>query len=262
MTWDPASLPRGRGSIELQIDGPVATLTLHNPAARNAMSVGMMADLVSSVEALRGSPPVAVLLTGAGDAGFCAGGDLREVRAHLMDEAAAVGMPVVMGDALDALASLPSVVVAAVEGAALGGGAELTTVADWVVAGESATIGFVHAALGVSPGWGGGGRLLRRIGRSRATEVLLTARRYQGDAALKVGLVDAVVADGQAVQAARDWLGTITRFPAASIRGILEIIRSADHGAEALTLAERRAFERLWAGPDHMAALQGVDAGQ
>jgi ethylmalonyl-CoA/methylmalonyl-CoA decarboxylase len=179
-----------------------------------------------------------------------------------MDEAAAVGMPVVMGDALDALASLPSVVVAAVEGAALGGGAELTTVADWVVAGESATIGFVHAALGVSPGWGGGGRLLRRIGRSRATEVLLTARRYQGDAALKVGLVDAVVADGQAVQAARDWLGTITRFPAASIRGILEIIRSADHGAEALTLAERRAFERLWAGPDHMAALQGVDAGQ
>jgi ethylmalonyl-CoA/methylmalonyl-CoA decarboxylase len=262
MIWDPANLPRGRGRIVLEMDGPVATLTLHNEAARNAMSVGMMADLLGAVETLRDAPPVAVLLTGAGDAGFCAGGDLREVRAHLMDEAAAIGMPAVMGEALDALASLPVVVVAAVEGAALGGGAELTTVADWVVAGESAEIGFVHAALGVSPGWGGGGRLLRRIGRSRATEVLLTARRYQGEAALRVGLVDAVVPDGQAVQAARDWLAKITRNPAESIRGMIEIIRSADRGPEALALAEREVFERLWASPGHFAALQSLDAGK
>ncbi len=246
----------------LEMNGPVATLTLHNPDARNAMSVGMMADLLGAVEVLRDAPPVAVLLAGAGDAGFCAGGDLREVRAHLMDEAAATGMPAVMGEALDTLASLPTVVVAAVEGAALGGGAELTTVADWVVAGESARIGFVHAALGVSPGWGGGGRLLRRIGRSRATEVMLTARRYQGAAALEVGLVDVVVADGHAVQAAQDWLAKITRFPADSIRGLLEIIRSADNGREALALKEREVFERLWASPNHMAALQSVDAGQ
>ena len=262
MTWDPASLPRGRGSIVLELDGPVALLTLHNPDARNAMSVGMMADLISAVETLRNAPPVAILLAGAGGAGFCAGGDLREVRAHLMDEAAAVGMPSVMGEALDALASLPSVVVAAVEGAALGGGAELTTVADWVVAGESARIGFVHAALGVSPGWGGGGRLIRRVGRRRATEVLLMARRYHGAAALEMGLIDAVVPDGQAVQAAHDWLGRITRFSPETIRGILEIIRSSDRGPDALALAEREVFERLWAGPEHLAALQGVDAGQ
>ena len=262
MSWDPASFPRGRGSIVLEMEGPVATLTLDNPAARNAMSVGMMADLVEAVQQLVDAPPVAVLLAGAGDAGFCAGGDLREVRTHLMDEAAAKGMPEVMGRTLDALAGLPSVVVAAVEGAALGGGAELTTVADWVICGESARIGFVHAALGVSPGWGGGGRLIRRIGRSRATEVLLTARRYPGAEALKVGLVDAVVPDGQAVQAAQDWLGRVTRFPAASIRGMVEILRSADRGSEALTLAEREVFERLWGGPDHLAALQSVDAGQ
>jgi len=222
----------------------------------------MMADLVDAVEKLQNAPPVAVLLAGGGDAGFCAGGDLRDVRAHLMDEVTAKGMPVVMGDALDALATLPSVVVAAVEGAALGGGAELTTVADWIICGESARIGFVHASLGVSPGWGGGGRLLRRIGRRRATVVLLTARRYRGAEARDVGLVDEVVADGQAVQAAQDWLARITRFPAESIRGLLEIIRSADGNPQALSKAERAVFERLWAGPDHLAALNGVDAGQ
>ena len=62
MNWDPASLPRGRGRMVLEMNGPVATLTLHNPDARNAMSVGMMADLLGAVEVLRDAPPVAVLL--------------------------------------------------------------------------------------------------------------------------------------------------------------------------------------------------------
>ena len=155
MSWDPSRFPRGRGAVRLDVSGRVATIVLDNPTARNAMSVGMMADMISIVAELESSDVLAVLIHGAGEAGFCAGGALRDVRAHLLNPESAKGMPEVMGDVLDRLSRLHAVVVAAVEGAALGGGAELITAADWVVSSRRSTIGFVHARLGVTPGWGG-----------------------------------------------------------------------------------------------------------
>ena len=122
------------------------------------------------------------------------GGDLKDVRSHLMNPSAAAGMPAVMGGALDRLASLNAVIVAAVEGAALGGGAELLTAADWVIAADDAQIGFVHAALGVSPGWGGGHRLVRKVGHRAALPVLVGARKMTAAQSAVLGLVDEVAA--------------------------------------------------------------------
>jgi len=241
-------------------DSVVSELVIDNPEARNAMSLGMMADLMDAVERVQSTPPVALLIRGAGSEAFCAGGDLKEVRAHLMDRAAAEGMPIAMGDALDAIAALPSVVVAAVEGAALGGGAELTTVADWVVVSESAQIGFVHAALGVSPGWGGARRLIQRVGAVRATEILLQAPRLSAARCLELGLAQSIAPQCEAVAMARAWMDRITRWPHASIRGLLEILRAARTGGDVKRI-ETRVFSELWAGVDHRAALASVKAG-
>lgn len=255
--WDPALFPRSRGAIELTREGALARLVLDNPSARNAMSVGMMADFLAGVESLEAAPPSVLIVHGQTAGGFCAGGDLRDVRAHLMNEATATAMPQVMGDAMHALASLPSVIVAAVEGHALGGGAELSQVADVVIAGESARIGFVHARLGVSPGWGGASCLVHRVGRARALQVMATARRYTATEARAVGLVDEVVAEGQAIAAAEALAAHILELPAEAVRGILRIVRSGEPKH-----AEREVFAQLWSGDGHQAVMRTLGAGK
>jgi enoyl-CoA hydratase/carnithine racemase len=257
MTWDPSSLPRGRGRIALVRQGKIAILRLANEAARNAMSVGMMADFLLAVNALKDNPPLALILHGEGPHGFCAGGDLRDVRQHLLNPETAEGMPVVMGRAMDDLAALPAVVISAVEGNALGGGAELSQVADWVVMAESARIGFVHVGLGVTPGWGGARRLMHRVGRARALNIMLSSQRYCGADALSMGLANEVVLDGSAVERAHGFAVRISEASEAAVRGVLSIIRSDDPAG-----AEAAAFAQLWAGPDHAAALGKVGAGR
>jgi len=258
VTWDPAALPRGEGQIRLQVAGAVAEVVLDNPRARNAMSLGMMVDLVAAVKRLESEEVAVVLIRGEGTSAFCAGGDLRSVAAHLMEKEHAAGMCAVMGDALDRLSSLPAVIVAAVEGAALGGGAEILSACDVVVAATSARIGFIHASLGVSPGWGGGGRLVRRIGAARALRVLTEARRLDVDEAREMGLVDRVVLDGLAEAGAKTVCTEICSQPTAAIRGAVQLVRAWRDDPASASGVEKEVFGRLWGSEDHVAALARV----
>ena len=238
MSWHPRDLPRGRGYVNLAYHGPWATVTLASPETRNAMSPGMMADLEAAVTALERWDGVAVILTGAGERAFCSGGDLNAVEESLTAPGAGEGMSAFMGATLDRLASLPTVVIAAVEGAALGGGAELLTAVDLVVAGRGATIGFVQAALGVSPGWGGGHRLVTRVGARRALALLAFARRLSASEALAAGLVDRVVEDGRALAEAEGLAGDLAALPPVGDPTV-----------------ERAVFSALWGGEAHLKAL-------
>ena len=121
-------------------------------------------------------------------------------------------------------------------------------------------IGFVHAALGVSPGWGGARRLIDRIGSASASELLLHARRLDAAAAKEFGLVQAIAPSGEAVSVAKAWIGRVTRKPEASIRGLLEILRTARAGGD-VKACEQRVFSQLWAADDHRSALNAVKAG-
>ena len=165
-----------------------------------------------------------------------------------------------MGTATARLAAGPFVIVAAVEGAALGGGAELSQLADWVVMSKSARIGFVHARLGVSPGWGGAKLLARRVGRSAATTILLRAEVHPLDGALALGLADDSAADGDALNAAESWLKPILASPPEAIRGALRILRKGSPAVD--SDAERAVFRSLWGGAAHKAALIRTGAGQ
>lgn len=249
MSWHPSRYGRGRGAVRWRLEGAVAEVVLDNPGARNALSPGMMADLEQAVLALEAYSGVGVVLRGEGSAAFCAGGDLEAVRAHLLEPGAGAGMAGFMGPLLDRLAALPLVVVAAVEGAALGGGAELLTCADHVVLGRGARVGFVQGALGVSPGWGGGRRLIARAGRHAALELLAGAPVLDAQRAATLGLAHQVVDDGQALAAAHAWLAPMLALPPQAVRGAVRVVK-ADTASE-----EQAIFAELWGAEAHRSAL-------
>ncbi len=244
-----AAMPEGPGRVRLEVDGAVATLRLDHPGARNALSPAMMVALADAVVSLAAAPPRAVIVGGVGSA-FCAGGDLGAVQAHLLAPGSAAEMQAFMAATCDALLALPSLVIAAVEGAALGGGAELLTACDLVYSAPSAKVGFVQAAMGVSPGFGGAARLVRRVGGRRAVDLLTRAAPMSAAEALRVGVVDEVCED--AWGAARARAGECASLPPAAAAAVKPLVARLLRGD---SHAESEAFVALWGGPEHVAAL-------
>ncbi len=244
------------GSVHLEIDGALATLTLNRPEAANALSPEMVEHLADHIAVLEGSACAGLVLTGAGGL-FCAGSDLGAVRAGVEQPDGALALCDQMTVLTARMAALPMLRVAAVEGAALGGGMELLLVAHRVVASASSTLGFVQTALGLTPGWGGCGRLVDWVGVRRATLLLAEARRMSAEGARQAGLVDAVVAPGTALAEAQEWL---TRLPAWSSPAVLrQTVALCGRGGRE---GARDAFAAVWGGPLHRAALARVPQGR
>lgn len=240
-------------------DGATAVLRFDHPAARNALSPVMMVALADHVDALERADGVRAVVLGGATPHFCAGGDLAAVQEHLLAPGAAADLQAFMADTCARLARLPARVIAAVEGAALGGGAELLTACDRVYAAPEARVGFVQAAMGVSPGFGGGVRLVQRVGARTALDVLTRARPLDAEAARAAGLVDVVVADPWAEALAH--AASLAALPDAAFRAVKPMVAAIDAalargdraGAEAV---EAGVFERLWGGPEHVAAIE------
>jgi enoyl-CoA hydratase len=231
----------------LEIWDRVAELVIDNAARRNAISPGMMADLEQALERLETWDGAALVVRGAGTKAFCSGGDLEAVERHLLEHGDAMAR--FMTDLLDRMRRLRCVAIAAVEGVALGGGAEILTAVDLVIAAESASIGFVHATLAVSPGWGGGGRLVAKVGPSNAMRLLAFAERHDAAAAKRLGIVDEVVPEGAAVGEAERCRARLASLPSDALRAAIEIARGTTIDRE------RELFVSLWGGPLHRAAL-------
>jgi enoyl-CoA hydratase/carnithine racemase len=172
---------------ERRADG-VAVVRLDHPKV-NALSSELLRQLEAAARALTDDPPGAVVVTG-GDRLFAAGADISELGGP--EEARTVGGGFLR--ALDAVASIPRCVIAAVSGFALGGGCELALACDLRIASERAKFGQPEILLGVIPGGGGTQRLARLVGPSLAKELILTGRQVGADEALRIGLVNEVVA--------------------------------------------------------------------
>ena len=172
---------------ERRADG-VAVVRLDHPKV-NALSSELLRQLEAEASALTDDPPGAVVVTG-GDRLFAAGADISEFGGR--DEARTVGGA--FHRALDAVAAIPRVVIAAVSGFALGGGCELALACDLRIASERAKFGQPEILLGIIPGGGGTQRLARLVGPSRAKDLILTGRQVGAAEALRIGLVDEVVA--------------------------------------------------------------------
>jgi enoyl-CoA hydratase/carnithine racemase len=243
-----ATVPAGPGVVHVE-PGDVAWIRFDHAATRNALAPHMMVALADAAEAVRGARVVIL----AGEHGtFCSGGNLGAVREHLAVPGAGATFGAFMQAAVDSLANLDAIVIAAVEGAALGGGAELVAAADVVVAAPTARIGFVHAKLGVSPGFGGGGRLVGRVGPRSALQVLAFGRTLAAEDARAIGLVDEVHADPRA--RARALAAELLAVPEAAVRGAKRLVRAAAPPPGRDT--ELAVFTALWGGPDHQRARE------
>jgi enoyl-CoA hydratase len=172
--------------VERNDDG-VAVVTLANGKV-NALSGAMVRSLHEVADALTSDPPAAVVVTG-GERIFAAGADISEFGGP--DEAAVITAAI--HGALDALAAIPRMVIAAVAGYALGGGCELALACDYRIAGERAVFGQPEILLGVIPGGGGTQRLARLVGPSRAKELCITGRQVSAEEAVRIGLADELV---------------------------------------------------------------------
>jgi enoyl-CoA hydratase len=183
--------------VERSDDGYVVTVTLNRPDQMNAMNTGMGEDLLACFEGFQRDRDVrAVILTGAGERAFCAGGDLKE--RNEMTDATWRAQHVIFEQAAFRVLRCPVPVIAAVEGFALAGGCELAILSDFIVASESAVFGVPETTLGIFPGIGGTQILPRLLGAPLAKELIFTGRRMKADEAKAAGLVNHLVPKGQA----------------------------------------------------------------
>lgn len=177
-------------------DGGVAVLRIDRPKM-NALSMAVLDELAAAIGALGNDLPGAVVLWG-GPRIFAAGADVSE----FTDPGAAPGVADRFRAVGDALASLPRIVIAAVNGYALGGGCELALACDLRVIADNATMGQPEVLLGIIPGGGGTQRLARLLGPARAKDLIVTGRHVRADEALAIGLADRVVAHDRVLEEA------------------------------------------------------------
>ena len=214
------------------VDG-IATITLNRPEKLNALTPALCDELIALLRAASADATVrAIVVTGAGRA-FCAGADLTILGTD-GDALVRAGREIAL-----LIRAAPKPVIAAVNGAAAGGGANLALACDYKVAADSATIGEVFAKLGLGPDWGGSFFLPRLAGTARALELLWSARMVPAAEAYTLGLFDRVVPADRLETEVRTLAQVWATFPALSLRRAKEAIyRSLD-----ATLPEMLDFE-------------------
>ncbi|MGO9803882.1 MAG: 3-hydroxyacyl-CoA dehydrogenase NAD-binding domain-containing protein [Steroidobacteraceae bacterium] len=191
-------------SLEKDADG-IAWLTLDKPGtSANVLSSSVLTELGGLITALQKDLPRAVVVISAKKSGFIAGADIREFTG-ITDADSGYGLIHGGQEVMNRLAALPCPSVAAIHGFALGGGLELALACRYRVAvgDERLSLGLPEVQLGIHPGFGGTVRSVQLIGVRPAMELMLTGRPVRADKALRLGLVDALVTEGQLREAAR-----------------------------------------------------------
>jgi enoyl-CoA hydratase len=184
--------------VRLHISGPLATLTLDNPAKLNCFTVEMLAQLASHLEVVEARPEVrSLIVVGEGDRAFCSGADINAWGG--LSPAEFARNWVRGGHRLfDRLARLSKPTIAALNGHAFGGGLELASACDIRLIAPSATVALPEAGVGVVPGWSGSQRLARLMPEGMLKEMALFGRRIGAERLLACGFVAEVAEDARA----------------------------------------------------------------
>ncbi len=236
----------------------VVLVTLNRPAAANAFNTLMAKEVALAFDELAapGRPERCVVLTGAGERAFCAGADLKE-RDGMSDEAWAAQHEVfeAMGRAI---LKAPMPVIAAVNGAAFGGGCEIALLCDFIYAAEHARFALPETSLGIMPGLGATQTLARAANGRRAKEAILTGAPFTAADALEWGVANRVLPAGALIEAALQTAGRIAANAPLAVRAVKAAI---DGGAglpmdRAMEL-ELEHYNRLFGTQDR---LEGVRA--
>ncbi len=242
------------GEVVAEVRDRVLYVLINRPEKRNALSRAQLARIGDAFRSYADNPDlVAGVITGAGDKCFAAGGDLRELD-QLRSEADGRAMALGAREALDGLRAFPVPVVAALNGDALGGGAELAVSCDFRIAAPHARIGFIQGKLSISTAWGGGIDLMRVVGYQKGLRLLSTAQVLSASQALSLGLLDGVSDSLDTLDATVEtFLQPMRALVPQSQRAFKAVARACvdRSAAEAVEVAN---FARCWAHPDHWAA--------
>jgi enoyl-CoA hydratase len=195
-------------NVILEKEGNLAIVTINRPKALNALNSGTLKDLDAVLDDLENDQNIyCVILTGSGEKAFVAGADISEMKDLTEDEGREFGL---LGNGVfRRLEKLDKPVIAAISGFALGGGCELAMACDIRIASEKARFAQPEVGLGITPGFGGTQRLPRLVGEGKAKELIYTCATVKADEALKIGLVNKVVALESLMEEAKNMAKTI-----------------------------------------------------
>lgn len=245
--------------LRVDVARGVATVVIDRPQARNALALRTMAELEESFDEVERRKARVLVLRGAGDKAFCAGGDLKELE-HMRAADEAAGMATRMRATLDRITAMRVPVIAGLNGDAFGGGAELALACDFRIAAAHARIGFTQVTLGLMPAWGASERLATLVGRGQALHMLLTGRVFTAAEAHAVGLVEEVVAsaefDARLRRVARD-IAAASPVAVAGMKRSVDAVRPHRHPE--LAEAAITTFTRTWVAPAHWRAVERMD---
>lgn len=227
--------------VSCEVQDRVAVLTIDRPKALNALNPEVLNDLKAAFEGIDQSEVRCVILTGAGDKSFVAGADIASMSTMTKAEGEAFGKQ--GNDVFLMVENFPLPVIAAVNGFALGGGNELAMSCDIRLASENALFGQPEVGLGITPGFGGTQRLARVVGVGMAKQLVYSATNIKADEALRIGLVNAVYAPDQLMDAARKLAGKIASNAPIAVRNCK---RAINEGIELPITEAVQVEERLF----------------
>jgi enoyl-CoA hydratase len=233
----------------------VGYITLNRPQQLNALNTQVQNDVVAALQSFDKDPDVrAIILTGSGKKAFAAGADVKEMAAKPFSEVYKTNM---FSD-WDRIMDIRKPIIAAVNGFALGGGCELAMLCDIIIAADTAKFGQPEILLGTIPGMGGGQRLVRSIGKSKAMEWVLTGEHYTAEQAEKAGLVSRVVPADKLMEEAERLAQKIASMSGSAVVMGKEAVNAAFESGLRQGLAfERRLFYSSFATKDQK---EGMDA--
>ncbi|MFT3922540.1 MAG: enoyl-CoA hydratase/isomerase family protein [Myxococcales bacterium] len=244
----------GSGFRTEQHEG-IATWTFDRPEARNAIDEGVVDALSAALDAAEHDRGLrAVVLTGAGDSVFVSGADLKFLRSATperreLNDTRMLGL-------MDRLEALPVPVIAALNGAVIGGGTEIAMACDLRIAEPHTSLMMKHAAMGISPGWGGLARMAGLVGRSTSAKLLFTALPVGAEEALRVGLVDELAATGGSRERALELARAVAQNSPTTVAEVKRLLWFTYRaGPQAGSPEERALFLVRQASPDHREAL-------
>ncbi len=248
-------------NIRFETDERIATITIDRPERKNAIDIDTTLELRALVDQIKQDSKISTLiLTGSGEEAFISGGDLKYFKTldslHKGRE-----MSILCGDLLDSIEGLDIPVIGAINGYAFGGGCEFALACDYRIASKEARFGFRQINVGIMTSWGGGKRLVRTLGRSKALLLMLTGDIISAEEAHSLGLVDRVVEKNEVLASAKELAKRISKNAPLSIRSIKRLVHSCvDMSSRDANLLETELFSILWGSEDHDEAVEAFFA--
>ena len=242
------------------VDTGIKEIVISNSSKKNSITGSMMNSLANIVDKLENEADdtVLLLLRGEGDT-FCSGADLNLVRNIVNDSEKGNLMSKFMTDTLNRIRNLPLISICLINGHAIGGGAELSTVGDYRVMCNDAYISFVQAKLGASTGWGGGFRLTKIVGRKEALKLLATSTKLMSADASRIGLVDHLCSSRDLLvsDALQHFQPYLVNFPK-SVCALKTVVTAADSSLhyDGICDIETEQFRLRWGSDDNKKAIK------